>query len=149
MTDKGNKAMLRSQLFKAAKPARETITLLTEDGPVEVDVVALSGNARGKVMNECLVTKPGEDDDDDTQEMDMAKLNSTLIIECTHIKGTDERLFTEADLLEVGESSATYFDPIIKTATRLSGIGKAARLAAEGNSAVTMDSTSGSPSHTS
>lgn len=131
---------IKKRLFDAASRRRKTVTLGSGDSAVEVDVMSLSGNARGRILNSCVLPTASVDDDDDADEeigadkMDMAKMGPELVIECTVHKGTSDKVFAEADRDMIGESDAAFFDPIIKTASELSGLGKSAAKTAEGNS---------------
>lgn len=132
----GNVAELRGKVFKGAARKRATVTLGSGDDAVEVDVVSLSNDARALLMNECRIVKVDDDGDAESgdMELDLGKMSIALVIECTYVKGTNERLFTEADRDVIGESDAGYFTEVVQTASTLSGLSKAARKEAEGNS---------------
>jgi hypothetical protein len=132
---------LRSKLFQAGARPRETVTLSAAGEPVHIDVVALSMNARGRLLNTCVTQNA-----DGEQEMDQAKLAPELLIECAYTPGTETPIFSAADRDALGELAAGFLDAVVTTASRISGLSNSAVKDAEGNSPATTASASASPS---
>jgi hypothetical protein len=127
---------LRTLLFSGGELPREKVTIMVKDAPVEVEVVGLSSDARGQLLSTCMRQVENEDGEKDT-EVDLQKLGPELIIHCAVVPGSEEKLFGEADRDMLGSKAATYLDPIVKMATKLSGLGESAAKAARKNSSAT------------
>lgn len=132
---------LRSKLFQAGVRPRETVSVPVAGDPLQIDVVALSMNARGRLLNTCVATN-----EDGEREMDQAKLAPELLIECAYEHGTDTPIFGAADRDAIGELAAGFLDAVVTTASRISGLTVESLKDAEGNSPTTTSSASASAS---
>lgn len=131
---------------KRAQVPRETIPIDTGDGIVEVEVRGLSAGVRGDLMATCVVEGENEEGEK-TQRTDLRKLQTALVIKCAIDPDSGEPMFGEADRDLLLELNATYLDPIITAASRLSGLDDDVVKAAEKNSVTTGgNSSSGSSS---
>jgi hypothetical protein len=134
---------LRDKLLSKGGVKKEVITITADDGEtMQVEVRGLGSMERGRLMTQATTTS----DDGESSVVDLAKLSPQLVISCAYDPETGERLFSEADVEVLGELSATFLDPIINAASRLSGMSKSAVKEAEGNSGATVTSASASPS---
>jgi hypothetical protein len=124
---------LRDRVLAGGAVPKDVVQVATPDGEqLTVEVRGLTQGARGRLMNTSMRTITDEDGEK-KQELDIVKLQPTLLIECAYDPETGARLFQETDREALAEMSAAYLDPIITKASDLSGLGKDAVETAEGN----------------
>lgn len=132
---------LRQKLLTKGEVKKELVKITCDDGEVlEVEVRGLGSFDRGRLMTEATYTPEGSEE----TVVDLAKLSPQLILMCSFDPVSGAKLFSAADIEAIGITAATFLDPIINTASRLSGMSTGARKEAEGNSAPTTTSASDS-----
>jgi hypothetical protein len=126
---------LRSKLLQKGSVPREVITVKLDEEDVKIEVRGLTMKARGFLMTNSMITV-GEGDEA-VEKADLAKIAPELVIECAYDPETGKQIFSEADREVLGGLAAAFLDPIITTASRLSGMTAADAKSAEGNSGKT------------
>lgn len=108
----------RAALLKHGRVATEVLTIPTEDGDIAVEVRGLGAGVRGRILNDVMISKDGEEE----RSIDLGKLYPMLVIECTFDPASGERLFAPADFEMVSGLNTLMVDPIVAVASRLSGL---------------------------
>lgn len=101
----------------AAKDERSELVAIEEWG-VEVEVRSMTGKERAAVLRRYL----SEDG-----EIDYERLNPELIVATVCAPGTEDRVFSGADIEALNERNAGVLERLAGVALRLSGLDRAAR----------------------
>ncbi len=118
-----SKNKLRDKILNTVDVEQEEVYVKQWD--VKILVKGMTGKARDALLQKCMNQKTGV--------MDMAKMNTQLVIECSFDPEIGEQVFEQADAEMIASKSAGALSKIIAVASKLSGLDEEALKEAEKN----------------